>query len=1564
MHTPKEQLLDSVFSYNFCLKNAEIFLNTKLSIMKKHVLFLLVALMAFFNVSVAQTSTANYANANNAVGSLQSMTGSTQIFGPNVLDQTTPNGDTYQIGFDFWYLGIRYTEFSANTNGAIQLHSALTNLTAIASFLRGSSAVPTVPVIAPFLGHLRTSPAGGKVHYVLTGTAPNRKFTVEFLNMGMNRNSNTADATFQVSLYETSGVIQFVYGGMKVGSIITAADQLVRCGLYAANTTNSLKSIGLGSPYVYSNTTLTVYSNTFNLVQVEPTLNSTVDGTRKQIILTPISSNAPTGVNVTAITNSSCNLNWTDAATNEKGYVIYGSSDGGTTFDFITQTAANVSTYNVTGLGQNTSYIFKVCSVTEGRLSNFVSVSCTTTNICLPLTNTATITTIGTFNWSALAWSAGHLPTSCEDVVIIWNRAGNTAEDFKINLDRDFTVKSLTINNICPGAVGKKRFSVVGYVNATILNNLTLKCSGGFKWHFNNFSNQKKTTIYGNVILGSTTPTATEGFTAIGSNGTFSDQQYVLYGDMIFNKRSYTTDEHAVFNFEKAGTQFIVNNTVIGDTTEPVLFEKLNIGMKSFATTLQLSGTSFDAYIESASRSEVNIGTFSKLVLPANYNINSIGGVAKFTMLPYSELVLYGNNSAGSPYGASGSNFPASFTNYDLQVFSTVHYAGSSAITQTIYAAPTYASLVTSDNNFTVGTPTTPRAKKITIAPVTVREYLNIGEFSDITLGAGLTMNAIGYIRNYAGLFCGPHVVSGMGSLNMNEYSYLGSGHSQGITTSGPTGSIQITGGRNYSLYGYGFYLYNGTTNQVVGNALPASVGRLVIDNPTTVTTNNDLVVLDSIHLKRGIFDIGSTNLCAIQAGEIYSDGGKIKADRGIINMMGGSTGAAQVLSGSYFTNRTISTLVNGNPFGLTIKNTIGDSLKIGSALLYGNTYSGTPVLGSTINTGNNLVFLSVDTATARFGEIVAGSGNTIVGTATVERYQPLSRKWKLLGWPTNSTQTARQSWMEGASTPNANPKPGYGTIVTDDKITWAANNFDSKSISGPSVKYWDPTSGAYIGIPNTTSFQMNSQPAYFNYVRGNRSSLPSPITYSATTLRTTGTLKTGNQTFIIPAGKFQAVGNPYASAIDIRKIDTSNISAGAIYIWDCRLAGQYGLGAYQMLYASGSDYRIIPGGGSYGPFNSVVDTLESGSAFFVRATGSTGTITVKEAAKNVGARVYAKGGNPNSTEATYSLLSLVDPGANTLVDGAMAAFKPSYSNSVDYDDALKLSNTSENVSYKRDGSLLAIERRKIISADDTLFLNLSGLRIHKYQWDINVNNMEAAGRTAFFVDKFLNTTTILGLDTVNYVQFDVTSTPGSYAADRFMIVFKQIPVSPMNFVNITAVRNANKTVKVNWSVANELNIANYDVQRSIDGVNFAPIATQIATANNGGTSAYTINDATAPATKIWYRVKSTSFANANLLSATVIVNAAEEVGETKFAIYPNPVIDGNVNVQFANQPQGEYTVQITGKNGQIISTEIVKVNSSNVVNTTNIKNLAAGSYQATIINAAGEKTTISFLAK
>ena len=65
-------------------------------------------------------------------------------------------------------------------------------------------------------------------------------------------------------------------------------------------------------------------------------------------------------------------LNWNDNANNEAGYAIYNSIDG-INYTYITQLAANSTSYTASSLSPGTTYYWKVYAVTEGGMSASLS---------------------------------------------------------------------------------------------------------------------------------------------------------------------------------------------------------------------------------------------------------------------------------------------------------------------------------------------------------------------------------------------------------------------------------------------------------------------------------------------------------------------------------------------------------------------------------------------------------------------------------------------------------------------------------------------------------------------------------------------------------------------------------------------------------------------------------------------------------------------------------------------------------------------------------------------------------------------------------------------------------------------------------------------------------------------------------------------------------------------------------------------------------------------------------------------------------------------------------------
>src|SRR5690606_22047521 len=112
--------------------------------------------------------------------------------------------------------------------------------------------------------------------------------------------------------------------------------------------------------------------------------------------------------------------------------------------------------------------------------------------------------------------------------------------------------------------------------------------------------------------------------------------------------------------------------------------------------------------------------------------------------------------------------------------------------------------------------------------------------------------------------------------------------------------------------------------------------------------------------------------------------------------------------------------------------------------------------------------------------------GNTINGKVTVERYISAHKAWRFLSVPTKTTQTIKQSWQEGATGNNDNPRPGFGTQATG--TAGIPGGFDLYS-AAPSVKTYNPINNNWIGVPNTNATTFKPNEGYFTFIRGSRTS-------------------------------------------------------------------------------------------------------------------------------------------------------------------------------------------------------------------------------------------------------------------------------------------------------------------------------------------------------------------------------------------------------------------------------------------------------------------------------------------
>jgi len=432
-------------------------------------LILILAITCLHQEAAAQTA-GNYVFSTTSTGSftqdlnsnpVDMASGTTQLIGAST-DQGTAVATN--IGFSFSFAGTGYTQFSTCANGIMRLGS--TAITTTTYNLGGSG----LALIAPFAGDLETSNTG-KVHYKLVGSSPNRTLVIEYLNMGIDYTGNytSADGTYQVRLYETTNIIEFVYGPMFRNSSVLNSTGPFQIGISNNTGAANISSVSSTSANTIANAATTL---TYTLGATIADLNSTADGSRKTYVFAPpppctapLSQASALVFGAPAATNIQGNFTATAAdkylivrtsgaalnalPVNGTAYSAGATLGNGTVVSF-----SNATTLSATGLNSNTNYTFTIFSANDATCAPGY-------NVTSPL-----IGSISTVNSVAYTW----IPTSgSADAAVAanWNPARNTPD---VSDTLYFSNGgSSTITNIATSTV----------VKIAVKNNTTIIASAG-----------------------------------------------------------------------------------------------------------------------------------------------------------------------------------------------------------------------------------------------------------------------------------------------------------------------------------------------------------------------------------------------------------------------------------------------------------------------------------------------------------------------------------------------------------------------------------------------------------------------------------------------------------------------------------------------------------------------------------------------------------------------------------------------------------------------------------------------------------------------------------------------------------------------------------------------------------------------------------------------------------------------------------------------------------------------------------------------------------------------------
>lgn len=826
-----------------------------------------------------------------------------------------------------------------------------------------------------------------------------------------------------------------------------------------------------------------------------------------------------------------------------------------------------------------------------------------------------------------------------------------------------------------------------------------------------------------------------------------------------------------------------------------------------------------------------------------------------------------------------------------------------------------------------------------TSSSITINGTLSFGTTNNIGLNSQTLIVATNGVIN-----AGTNQLTGAGTVTIN--GVFKTANTSGLIGSIPTATISTLGSSSTIEY---------TSNSSHAITTRTDYNNLTLSGGSSKSLSGDIAVGGALTLSASSdkLSIGSNTLSL--NGSVNASGSGFITGSSTSNISIGGTGSFGSLMMDQ-SSADVSNMVQNLTIDRTTQTaTLGNALRLAGVL--------TPTAG-TIASAGNLTLASTSSNTARIAE-GSSSGGYITGNVTVERYisSSANRAYRLLTPSVNTSTTINANWQEGqsnASTSVNQPssKAGYGTHITG--TGGSSNGFDATVTNQASLYIYNPL-GSWDAVTNTNVNTLNANTGYLLFVRGNRDNinvLQSSTPSSNTTLRATGTLPQGSIGFtgLSSNTDFSLVTNPYASPIlwdNATGIYTAGSNAtnfeNYITIWDPNIGTRGG-------FVTVTTGNITAGGAT-----SLTNEIQSGQAFFVQTKpGITSpTLSLLEAHKstNNNLDVFRTG---TQTEMLKTFLFYNDnSGVEHSADGVTSIFNNNYANNVDGEDALQIDNWDEDVAISRNGKLLSIEAKKLADANDTINLAIARLKTQQYRWKLVPQNFNAPGLTAVLRDNFTNTNNPFSLSDTTIISFVATADPASKAADRFSIIFKQSIALPVSIISIKAYQK-NQGIALDWVAQQEINIKNYEVEKSLDGISFKTIGV-LQSKGNAATSSYNWLDPNIVNGYNFYRIKAIEKSGKENFSQ--VVKVAIGKAAASISIYPNPIVNNTINLKLDNIPQGNYTIIVTNQTGQQILTKAVSHNGGSAIDAIILDaQLTAGNYYLKLLGQGGLNWRLQFV--
>lgn len=1017
------------------------------------------------------------------------------------------------IGFDFWYNGQRYTQFSVSTNGFLDFSNSTDNGGAQCddygycntNFTSSNVSTGTWLALAPFYDDMTTrdgvDPLGTSIKYKLSGAAPNRVLTVEWDAMAVYQNT-TPDINFQVKLYETTGEIEFVYETMDNGN--TSFSYTV--GMNAASISNPPTSSELLTQQTVNTSN---FSNSpQNNLSTMPEANSLLQ------FVPPVPSNPVGSLTFTNKTNSGMTLNWSDWANNEVGYAIYYSTDGSNYF-YTTQTSANTTSVAVANLIPSTTYYWKIFAVTEGALSNPLTGSTAT----LAPSN---ITSITSGRWDvANTWDCNCIPSAGDNVTIqdshtVRIRASNlVCNDLTIgqgtsgrlryirNNSRDLTVNGNVIINT--GATLEVRTNSNTTHTLNIRGNITNDGTLNLQADGNSLCNVNFIKTDGNQLVSGTGTTIFYAFYL--DNSLKSNTVEITANNFTCDPDALNFSSGGTFKFSSAGAN---NFTLASGNLEipsqgKVWMNSANSTM-NFGGNLTLNGdlmldagilnigdAADENVISNGGQLELNGGTMN---IAGRYEQFTSESISNYTQTGGALIVptIGSTSNANAPFGLNVTGSTLNLSGGEI----VIQQAGGTNLGYNTSGVSSYS---ITDGTIQIGNGSTPNGQVIQINTNSPIGNLLVN-----------SANATAQLAGNLNILNNATITSG--SLDANDFDIALNGD-------------WLANGGSFTPSSIGTVTFNGGDQSITSGG--SAFNHLILSGSGTKSVQDNLTVNGDLTFSVILSPIQSDFVLTL--GGNWTNNGSFVRNNETLTLNGVSDQTISGTTATDITNITVSK--SGGSVLIESAVNLYQTLDIQSATTFDADGSGSGVFS----------MISNATEESRIASLPVGA--SVTGNIRAEKYIPPygSKRWRNIGFPVNGASVADIQ----------NEIPISGNFTGTDNGTGSIPNYAKGSLA-----YYDNTIGdnsqtmddrwvLYPTTDNTVLLTTNSTEGrgYSIWIRE----------LGAVTFDITGTVNQGSIDFQ-PTGSFERwnlMGNPYPSAIDWDAAGwtKAGIQGNAIYVWD-----------------------------------------------------------------------------------------------------------------------------------------------------------------------------------------------------------------------------------------------------------------------------------------------------------------------------------------------------------------------------------------------------------------------------